>query len=58
MFHLKNIVKAPLVSKELAKILPVALSHQQTRLYSDHQIPDRLQYIPTAQDPKFFDMVS
>ncbi|CRL03893.1 CLUMA_CG017016, isoform C [Clunio marinus] len=58
MFHLKNIVKTPIVNKELTKILPVALnSHQQRRGYSDHQIPERLQHIPTAQNPKFFDMV-
>jgi hypothetical protein len=58
MYTLKNIVKAPLVNKELIKILPVALSQQQqSRSYSDHVIPDRLQHIPTAQNPKFFDMV-
>lgn len=59
MYHLKNIVKAtPIVNKELTKILPLALSNQQqNRGYSDHKIPDRLQHIPTAQNPKFFDMV-
>lgn len=56
MFHIKNIIKAPIVNKELAKVLPVALSTQQ-RSYSDHQIPERLTHIPTAQNPKFFDMV-
>lgn len=57
MYHLKNIVKASVASKELTKILPLAMSHQ-SRGYSDHQIPERLQHIPTAQNPKFFDMVS
>lgn len=57
MYHLKNIVKASVASKELTKVLPLAMSHQ-SRGYSDHQIPERLQHIPTAQNPKFFDMVS
>lgn len=56
MFHLTKIVKTPIVNKELAKILPVAMS-LQSRNYSDHQIPERLQHIPTAANPKFFDMV-
>lgn len=60
MLHIKNfIAKSPMVNKELAKILPIALSNQQQcRALSDHQIPERLQHIPTAQNPKFFDMVS
>lgn len=57
MYHLKNIVKASVASKELVKVLPLAMSHQ-SRAYSDHQIPERLQHIPTAENPKFFDMVS
>jgi len=56
MYHLKNIVKASVASKELTKVLPLAMSHQ-SRGYSDHQIPERLAHIPTAQNPKFFDMV-
>lgn len=36
-----------------SKLAPVAAS----RLYSDHQIPDRLKDCGTAKDPKFFDMV-
>jgi hypothetical protein len=59
MFQLKSIVKKSLVNKELTKVLPIALSNQQqNRCYSDHQIPERLQHIPTAQNPKFFDMVN
>lgn len=58
MYHLRNIVKIP-VKKELTKILPVAMSCQhQTRSYSDHKIPERLQHVPTAANPLFFDMVS
>lgn len=58
MFHLKNIIKSPIVNKELTKVLPVALSNQQQhRRYADHKIPERLQHIPTAPNPKFFDMV-
>lgn len=58
MFHLKNIAKSPLVNKELTRVLPVALSNQQQlRGYSGHQIPERLQHVPTAANPKFFDMV-
>lgn len=57
MYHLKNIVKASIASKELIKVLPLAMSHQN-RSYSDHQIPERLQHIPTSKDPLFFDMAS
>jgi hypothetical protein len=61
MLHLRNIIKNPIVTKELTKVLPVALSNQQQpqqqRNYATHKIPERLQHIPTAQDPLFFDMV-
>jgi hypothetical protein len=58
MFHLKNITKSPLISKELTRVLPIAVSnHGSARSYSGHQIPERLQHIPTAANPKFFDMV-
>ena len=53
MLQIKNIVKL----SQTAKVLPVALNtHQQKRGYA-HQIPERLQSVPTAQNPKFFDMV-
>jgi glutamate dehydrogenase (NAD(P)+) len=55
MYALKNVVKSPLVSKELTKVLPVALSNQRNS--SGHQIPERLKDVPTAENPKFFDMV-
>lgn len=66
MLHLKNIVKAP-IKKELTNFLPVAINiQQQRRGYAGpcagqgagHKIPDRLQHIPTAENPKFFDMVN
>lgn len=58
MYHLKNIAKSPLVNKELTRALPAALSTKQPcRGYTGHQIPERLQHIPTAANPKFFDMV-
>ena len=56
MYSLKNIIKSPLVNKELTKVLPIALSNQ--RNISGHQIPDRLKDVPTAANPKFFDMVN
>ena len=55
MLQLKNVLSS-LTKKELAKVLPIAVA--QNRSYSDHQIPERLQHIPTAQNPKFFDMAS
>lgn len=60
MFHLVKAVKtSSVINRELTKVLPIALSNQQhSRSYSDHKIPERLQHIPTAQNPKFFDMVS
>ena len=57
MYHLKNIAKSPLVNKELSRALPAVLSTQQCRGYTGHQVPERLQHIPTAANPKFFDMV-
>lgn len=56
MYALKNVVKAPLVKKEMSKVLPIAFTNQ--RNLSGHQIPDRLKDVPTATNPKFFDMVS
>jgi hypothetical protein len=58
MLQLKNVLKTSLAKKELAKVVPVAGVQLQSRNYSDHQIPDRLKHIPTAENPKFFDMVS
>jgi glutamate dehydrogenase (NAD(P)+) len=55
MYALKNVVKSPLVAKEMAKVLPIALSNQ--RNYSGHQIPERLKDVSSAANPKFFDMV-
>lgn len=58
MFHLKTIAKSVASKQDLAtlvKTLPIAIS--QNRGYADHQIPQRLQHVPTAANPKFFDMV-
>lgn len=61
MFHLKSISKTLAPSKHAAnydiflKVLPTAVP--QSRSYGDHQIPDRLRDVPTASNPKFFDMV-
>lgn len=58
MYHLKSLaVKAgrPQELTTLVKALPTAVL--QSRGYADHQIPDRLKDIPTAKDPRFFDMV-
>lgn len=62
MFHLKSLAKTALVKQEVAglvvKALPNAVvSVQSARNYADHQIPDRLRDVPTAKDPRFFDMV-
>jgi glutamate dehydrogenase (NAD(P)+) len=56
MLHLKNIVRSTPIAREMTKILPIAVT--QSRGYADHQIPDRLKHIPSAENPKFFDMVS
>lgn len=59
MFHLKTFVKSAVAKQEFAGLVgrsAVALSQQQ-RGYAEHQIPDRLQTVPTDKDPKFFDMV-
>ena len=59
MLFIKNIAKAPVLKKELTKVLPLAINnHQQNRGYAGHKIPDRLEHIPTALNPKFFDMLS
>lgn len=60
MYHLKTLAKSSVVNKELTsslvKILPGAVQQQQ-RSFTEHKIPDRLSHVPTANDPKFFDMV-
>lgn len=57
MFHLKTLAKSPVVKYELAKVLPAATNLAQSRNYADHQIPERLRSVPSAKDPRFFDMV-
>lgn len=58
MFHLKTLAKCIATKQEVAtlvKTLPVAMT--QARGYADHQIPERLQDVPVAKNPRFFDMV-
>ncbi|XP_023169219.1 glutamate dehydrogenase, mitochondrial isoform X1 [Drosophila hydei] len=56
MYHLKSLARQGAMHQHeltaLAKALPTAVL--QTRNY---QIPDRLKDVPTAKDPRFFDMV-
>ncbi|XP_037050671.1 glutamate dehydrogenase, mitochondrial isoform X1 [Bradysia coprophila] len=60
MFHLKSLAKNAVIKQEVsalvAKALPAGIV-SQSRHYADHQIPERLRDVPTATDPKFFDMV-
>lgn len=58
MYHLKNLARQAAVRQDVAtlvKALPTAAL--QARGYADYQIPDRLKDVPTAKDPRFFDMV-
>lgn len=62
MYHLKSLARTAAVKQEvstLVKALPTAVSNvQQSRSFTvEHQIPDRLKDVPTAKDPRFFDMV-
>lgn len=63
MYHLRNLarqagVRQQEVAATLIKSLPcVTVNSRQGRNYADHKIPDRLKSVPTAQDPRFFDMV-
>ncbi|KAH8311277.1 hypothetical protein KR044_005332 [Drosophila immigrans] len=56
MYHLKSLARQGAMRQQeltaLAKALPTAVL--QTRNY---QIPERLKDVPTAKDPRFFDMV-
>lgn len=63
MYHLNKLARSsgPLkqvpvadIPATLARAVPAAI---QTRGYAEHQIPDRLKDIPTAENPKFFNMV-
>ncbi|XP_030369402.1 glutamate dehydrogenase, mitochondrial isoform X2 [Scaptodrosophila lebanonensis] len=60
MYHLKSLARQGAIRQQelttLVKALPTAVL--QTRGYTaEHQIPDRLKDVPTAKDPRFFDMV-
>lgn len=60
MFHLKSLAKNAVIKQEVSALMVKALPTgivSQSRNYADHQIPERLRDVPTAADPKFFDMV-
>jgi len=61
MFHLKNLSRKPitLMNSDWNKLLkhstPLLFNLPSHR--SIHEIPDRLKEVPTAENPRFFDMV-
>ncbi|XP_055529403.1 glutamate dehydrogenase, mitochondrial isoform X1 [Wyeomyia smithii] len=58
MFHLKTIVRSGVLKQEVPNLAKaVAVSSVQHRNCSSHQIPERLKDVPTAANPRFFDMV-
>jgi glutamate dehydrogenase (NAD(P)+) len=59
MFHIRGLTRTTTTLKFSQEILPIAslIHRQNNRYYADHKIPDRLKDIPTAPNPKFFDMV-
>lgn len=73
MFHVRGLARTSFALKQqapgsdvvlgaLARLTPAALqtttsSSSSCRGYADHQIPERLKDVPTAPNPKFFDMV-
>lgn len=66
MFHIRGLARSSIALKQapcndvlrgmLARVLPAAVQ-ASSRGYADHKIPDRLADVPTAPNPKFFDMV-
>lgn len=60
MFHLKSVSKLAASSKggELNRLLKFTPAVIQTNLHrSIHEIPEKLKDVPTAENPRFFDMV-
>lgn len=64
MYHLNKFVRSAsgtlkqIPVAEMPSLLPrVTTAAIQNRGYAEHQIPDRLKDIPTAENPKFFNMV-
>ncbi|XP_068155608.1 glutamate dehydrogenase, mitochondrial isoform X1 [Drosophila tropicalis] len=61
MYHLKSLARQGAMRQQelttLAKALPTAVVHSSRGYATEHQIPDRLKDVPTAKDPRFFDMV-
>lgn len=54
MLHLRNLAKQAIRKDAVIKALPSVCVIPNR---NSHQIPARLKDVPTAQDPKFFDMV-
>lgn len=58
MFHIRGLTRHSAALKQGQEIAhTAALLKLQNRNYADHQIPDKLKDIPTAANPRFFDMV-
>ena len=59
MFHIRGLTRTSAALKQSQEIAQVAalVRLQNQRTYADHQIPDKLKDVPTAANPKFFDMV-
>ncbi|EDX14133.1 glutamate dehydrogenase, mitochondrial isoform X1 [Drosophila sechellia] len=61
MYHLKSLARQGARHQQelatLAKALPTAVMQSSRGYATEHQIPDRLKDVPTAKDPRFFDMV-
>lgn len=59
MYHLNKLTRSAGSLKpavDIARTLPIAIQHH-VRNYADHQIPDRLKDISTAENPRFFNMI-
>lgn len=57
MFHLKSVTKCVLTpSCELSKLMK-ACTPSLLQVSGLHEIPDKLKDVPTAENPRFFDMV-
>lgn len=59
MFHVRKLTRASTALKKSQELAQRAalVGLQMNRGYADHQIPDRLKDLPTASNPKFYDMV-
>jgi len=59
MFHLKSVAKCVHPAKEFGSLLKLAAPALQTATNQRgyHEIPEKLKDVPTAENPRFFDMV-